>query len=862
MAESGPTTSTPTPAAKPEAAPAAAPAWGDESFRILLFGMPGVGKSSLLGALAEAAQHPKLVHTLNSRLVDRSGGGLAELQRRLYEGPQIATAQEVVRYQIEFEPFAQDRVGGRDKYHATLIDCDGRIVHDLLARRKALADNSPEGSLAKEVINADTLVLVVDAYAPPVQNDADFNEFSSFLRLLERCRGQRSDIGGLPVYLVLTKCDKLAGPDDTPSDWLEGIEKRKRDVNHRFRDFIARREAEEGPLPFGRVAFNNVWATAVKRPALKGQPARPREPYGVAELFRMCLASAKEYSQRRRKSRSQLLWTVGIAGSVVALLGALAVALIFGPQDPKPAALESTVVEYRSKEGPFPAVWLREPLQPKISVLSEIKSHRDFENLPDDLRGYVTERLQELKDYKDYKDQVERVFQPLAKKTTEDELRDVERAADRIKPPEEYQNEWDQTEASLLLRERKADIKALRVAVQDARDWFQDLKKKSAELLSFSTEGPLAPRRVPETWSAWHGRLRELLNQADRPPFDEKEPLTGSKFLAWRTALAFSEVAEARSEWNVIRLRLERVRDMSAALGLAGTVADRPAVLKIPPPPNFTLDDTYGRAQEMERAYPGWRDFSQDDLPENVPGLFAPVARGYYENLLEPARKVVLKRLQDVSPDGKESLARWRSLRPWLERPDELSAWRNLARALGRIANANWSDPVNDLAAFVMENRFRIEIQRMKFEVPRALGIKPAGRLEVFHPRTNANGPAMIFEVADSLDRPSVDNVRGVKAWTLRLISDERTLAYDPGDDLWVKLPVTDDQGEWMLTWARSRSLVWQFERLVNVPQKHRRNTENSEKDDRPEVYLRSFTPERNVPIVPDLVPVVRLDRR
>src|SRR5262249_22422673 len=120
MAESSTTTPTP-PAAKPEAAPAA-PAWGDDALRILLFGMPGVGKTSLLGALAEAAQ--KQMRDLTGRLIDRSGG-LAELQRRLYESQIAPTAQEVVRYQVEYEPFVQDRVEGRVKDQAILLDCDG-----------------------------------------------------------------------------------------------------------------------------------------------------------------------------------------------------------------------------------------------------------------------------------------------------------------------------------------------------------------------------------------------------------------------------------------------------------------------------------------------------------------------------------------------------------------------------------------------------------------------------------------------------------------------------------------------------------------------------------------------------------------
>src|SRR5947209_13976106 len=70
--------------------------------RIVLFGMPDAGKSSLLGALAQAAQTQE--HVLNGRLQDVSQG-LAELQRRLYEGRPRETLEEVVPYPVVLEPF-------------------------------------------------------------------------------------------------------------------------------------------------------------------------------------------------------------------------------------------------------------------------------------------------------------------------------------------------------------------------------------------------------------------------------------------------------------------------------------------------------------------------------------------------------------------------------------------------------------------------------------------------------------------------------------------------------------------------------------------------------------------------------------
>src|SRR5262249_59500490 len=141
-----------------------------------------------------------------------------------------------------------------------------------------------------------------------------------FLHLLEQSRGQRSDIAGLPVYLVLTKCDLLAQKADTAVAWMDRIEERKRQVDKRFKAFLAR-EAGVSPRGFGRVDLH-LWATAVKRPALGDAPARPREPYGVAELFRQCLESARQFHQRRAHAGQRLTWMVGtaIAGLVAILL--------------------------------------------------------------------------------------------------------------------------------------------------------------------------------------------------------------------------------------------------------------------------------------------------------------------------------------------------------------------------------------------------------------------------------------------------------------------------------------------------------------------------------------------------------------
>src|SRR5437763_5359547 len=104
--------------------------------RIVLFGMPDAGKSSLLGALAQAAQTQE--HVLNGRLLDQ-GHGLVELQRRLYEERPRQTLEEVAPFPVRLEPFPQR---GDDAapppLDAVLFDCDGRVANELLTDKGAL----------------------------------------------------------------------------------------------------------------------------------------------------------------------------------------------------------------------------------------------------------------------------------------------------------------------------------------------------------------------------------------------------------------------------------------------------------------------------------------------------------------------------------------------------------------------------------------------------------------------------------------------------------------------------------------------------------------------------------------------------
>jgi hypothetical protein len=834
-------------AATPSTPPA--PATPD-GLRIVLFGMPAAGKSSLLGALAQASQSQE--HLLNGHLTDVSHG-LDELRHRLYDENARRTAEEVVPYPIDFEPFSGD---GRDPaahehVAATVVDCDGRVANDLLVRHQAPDESSPEGTLAREVVEADTLVLVVDAAAPPTQVEADFAEFDRFLRQMERRRGQQTEVGGLPVFLVLTKCDLLAKPGDTPAAWMERIEERKREVDARFRDFLARRAQEDGPLPFGRIDLH-LWATAIKRPELVGSPAKAREPYGVAELFRQCLEQAAAFRDRRRQSSRRLFWTVGASAGIVALLLTLTIGLILTNQAPRAGELAARVEDYRATDRATAVERLHgqpESLALRMAKLREYLADPGFESLPDKDKTYVREREAELREYLEYFQKLRQAKRPGDVRSSR-ELQDVKRLLQtELALPHA---EWAETEAGRLHRSRLEEADALEKAVERARNWFLDSKEEAERLRTFAGY-QAGPDSSAINWRGWYADAEKLLNPARKPPFADNEPIAPGSPVTHAAALGFDKVTQARADWEEVKPRLEQVRNAAAALGLAGPVKDRPPVLVIPK--GITLEQARDRLKELQKAYPNYKtEFTLADLPDAMKPEVRQAARTSYDYLLEPGRAEVLRQLRQGGSGDKETPARWAAVRDWLKDPQELDAWRVLALTLARLQTLDAVDPVTALASFLQKTSFPIEIRRLTLEVPDDLKVRlpDSAKLEVYHPASAGDKPALVLQNTGEGRR---DAARRVWTYAFRP-EDTQTIAYKPGDELWATLAVGDGR---VFTWNRSHSRVYQQETLLRPPRLHKAD-DPPPKGDLAEGVRVSVVPENGIPRVPDLLPVVRLN--
>jgi GTPase SAR1 family protein len=799
----------------------------NQALDLVLFGLPGSGKSSLLGALARVTPS---AHGPGGRFVDVTGT-LGVRQHHLTQGSDPATSEEINVYPVTYEP--PDGEG----LHANIYDCDGRLATALIQLKDLLGPDTLENRLAHAILQADTVIVTIDASAGPVQMDVHFKEFSRFLRQFEERRGQHTEVGGLPVFLVLTKCDQLARPGDSYSVWIDHIEERKQEVHRRFKTFLTRRDGEP-ELPFGRLDLH-VWATAASRPALAGKPAQS-EPHGVAELFQQCFEEADYFRGRRKQADRRLRATVGGAGVLVLLLFGLMLSLLFGPTPPAPSNLEREIDAFRYREGTTTAERLRGSLadvRERLKTLRGFRSHRDFNQLPQEMRAYVQERIAQFEAYASYFQKLQDSRSPTSARN-EATLAQIEKdLTERLTLPDP---DWKDTVAGKLREGRLGDIKLIREQVNKVEEWYLTKRMEGLELWTFSrppTEGGLI------NWRGWQDELTKYLKQVKDPPpavvtLPETNPLVTPS-----TILSFDRVVKAREDLLEVQEKLEDLRDIVAVLGLLDPTSERPALLAIPRPPGFTLRQTQERFEQMKTFYPRYEvAFQLGRVPDDARTAVIQATRTSYDYLLDPARVEVLSKL-----GGAESEARWQAVREWLDKdPEELRAWRQLAVTLQRLAEGDARNPVDELARFLAQTSFTIDVVRITLEIPDGLKKPVEGAPFVIH----HGDRDLRLPPAGTGER---DAQRRLTRYRFELPEQQR-LHVKPGDRFDATLPLRDDQ---VLTWHDSRTRFYRFECLVRGATLHRKDQAPEQGDPARGVNL-IVSPASGVPRIPDLLPTTR----
>jgi hypothetical protein len=511
---------------------------------IVLLGGPAAGKTSLVGALAEAAQSQPAV--LHAQLKDIQGP-LADVREATYKKGPAPTREEVQRIAVTLEPLPNVK---EPPTTANLIDCSGAAAQKLLASQQPLAAGTP---LARAVFEADVVLLVIDASAEPAELDRDFTQLAVFLGRFQEARGRRIDVAGLPLYLVLTKCDLLARPTDTHSQWMQRIEEGKRRVAERFQDF-AERQAD---LPFGGVELR-LWATAVKRPALADRPAKPMEPYGVAELFRQVFASAREFQQAREQASGRLsLAVIGTFGLIL-VLGI--VAGLFYMLRPS-LALTDLENEVRVVlPGTTTADRLREPLGDRLDELRKLKEHPLYPDLPEKLRDEVAQAEIEIDAYQEAsKELFAKVTDPRFA-TREEELNEIAKKLDAFRLPATYAQTWNDTRLAKRLAQWQFDLQKLREAVAEEEKWVREQIAQGEALLK---QGGLvlAKSLPPAEHAAWFLKVKDYLQR--EPRHKRSDLVAPGSSLTYDHVYKFQSVEAARKEWDRTKEKLKELRNLT-----------------------------------------------------------------------------------------------------------------------------------------------------------------------------------------------------------------------------------------------------------------------------------------------------------
>ncbi|MBL8793580.1 MAG: hypothetical protein JNM56_06735, partial [Planctomycetia bacterium] len=399
------------------------------------------------------------------------------------------------------------------------------------------------------------------------------------------------------------------------------------------------------------------------------------------------------------------------------------------------------------------------------------------------------------------------------------------------------------------------DPQILKTEVEQEAAYYTRLRERGAALENFSD--PLLQGGVGVPWASWAKRAETLLHEAAAPRPDPEATLPEAGLMRYEHVYQSEAVRQARRDWQNTAEKLRQRLDLTAALGLIDGGSERPPLLKIPAQPDFTVKQAQPLLERIAQTYPDAADWSLDGLPRFVALELTAALQASERNLLVTGQQAILAKLQELSPDGRETPVLWGRLRDWLKAPIELHHWRELARLVMRLSDPLADDPVQVFFNFLNKGQYEIELQRLVLKVPDGVRVTPAGKLTVYHGSGGDVRTTLTFKrqgepVADPDDKltryvfvPEVG-----ETLTYRL-------TYRPGNVLWAELPLkTLDRQDRVFTWSLCRSQMYQFERLVRPPRLHRPDQQATEGDLIPDAGLTVSV--GIVPRVPDLMPVVR----
>lgn len=800
-----------------------------DALRIVLFGMPDAGKTSLLGALAQAAQIQERV--LQGKLIDRSEG-LAVLRKQVYEERARETLEEIVPYPVTLEPV------GRPRLEATLYDCDGRVANELLSQKKTLQADTRKNSLSQAVLAADALILVVDASAPQEQIDNDFREFVQFVRYLNSYRAERHEVGGLPVFLVLSKCDLLVDHHATTEEWEERIRQKTKEVEERFQFFLGDQADAVASFGFGSIDLH-VDHTAVRKPQLKDSPGADQEPYGVAELFYAAFVAADNYRHRIQRAKKRLVLTLALSGLFLLVVIGVAFWLVVLRTPPNSLALNNKIESYRAREGSS----VKDRLNPsvirdRLREITDLSKDEQYELLGDDAKQYVLDRKNELEAYIKFREQIEPYY-PLGKLGSYAKLNEAEvTLKEKATIPDAYREAWAFSEAvnlrNLVLRE----IPNLKAAFRELEQYYEKLRLRGRELLATS-----------ELSRKWEADWKTLFDDEKKLPFPETDPDKGRVY-------QFAEVEQLQADWQRTRDPLNQLRNLGLATGLLGdTTGVQPVLALVDLPANADVIRVAAeRLQALKNQYPESKTWSLTRFSETVRPQLEVRLKTLIDLAISEGQKMILNKFKVINPNG-ETLNDWLKISDWLM-TSEVQPYREFALFLTRLYDPVAGDPVNLMVDFLRRTSFNIELRELRLSVPdtvEMMQLTPVDPLQVHH---LPQGDSKVQTISLQQVGEAIKDKTGRWVYTYMLKDGEPRFTFKPGDTTWATLKLRAGTKPMQFTWAKGHSLMYQFERLTREPRVHEPDKANTTGPYADGVQL--TVAKGTLPQIPALLPVVK----
>jgi hypothetical protein len=782
--------------------------------RVLLFGHRGAGKSALIGALLQAGETQG--ETLRGEVV-HSSVDLPRIRDAVYNGAKIEPHQrELVSYTIRMRPW---RVGTKpmgEPMSVILDDCDGKAAESLLEHPEPITQQAPDSPIAKAVTGANAIMLLVDAAASDDELKEAFKEFEQFLDVVWQAKTDAREVGGFPVFLVLTQCDRLARPGDTLAMWESRVKERSEQAWKAFDEFLKDATPEEGEpslfLPFGSVDLN-VMSVAVRQPPVGGMAAAlMNQPYGVAELFRDCFSEAKAHRERVRSSDRRLKWTVRFAlAAFTVLVCSLTTIALFPPHRTGPTLAEK-VQAYANHE-PRAAVRLANgEIERNKHALLGFTSDTDYPELEADLRAFVESRLKEIEDYEAYCRKLAKALAPGATRSLPD-LAKVHNTLDKeLALPLQYG--WEETAAAQLRAKWLADCDAIKAAEEVLVGKYREFESNGTTLM------------LTRTFDAqWLANIDALIAKAAPPPFPLNDPIPKSPTInqprgdavTWRVPYEFDEVFHTRRYWEQTRDKLIHLRDLADALGMT-TAPNRPAPVLMLPEPNGSDSNTLPSERWMA-LFPDPRQSTN-------------YSKWELQHFPDPARTELTKKVKASFDTGvrhvhkflnvKDTKEGWKDMATQLSQP-ALREWGRLLHLLARLQDPTAPDPVTELETFLRDlDTKAFELDLLGFELTLPLDftvgldrVEPVGPLTITVTKGQSQEPRGVlkFNVGKRDTRGKV-NVYSLS----REGNGKDKRNYFAGDDFRAELPVKAGTQEFKLIWDKGSSDTFRFDRLSREP--------------------------------------------